>query len=178
LPARLRYSELTLSSLGDPAGSGQLEVRFGDVVFGPFECESLRLKWQPGASHGSDPRRAPLLLIGSGNNGLQPLAGWPLDADGRPAEHLVLPVGPGMADTEKRRRWAEWSVGDRDLVLALLDALPACAQHADPASLPSGPTRPALEAAARALFVDACRSKRQTRVRHAVRSVLRRLRGR
>lgn len=179
LPPRLRYSELDLSTPDGDAGRAPLAVRFGDVVFGRDGRPDLHLLWRPGASHGSDPAQAPLrLVLGNEGSGASepPLAGWPYDAEGRPATDLVVPVGPGLSAAEKRHRWAALQPADRELVLALLDALPACAERAlegGAAGLASG----ALEAAARTLYADAQRSQRQARWRRGVRAVLRRARG-
>jgi hypothetical protein len=172
LPPRLRYSQVGVTTEVTDGRQPRLAVRFSDVIFGLEARDDLLLTWQPGAA------QAPLRLAVGGSDSVPPLAGWPTDPDGQPALEWAVPVGPGMVAVEKRRRWAALSTADRALVLALLDALPACADATADAALPPGLEREALRSAARELYRDALRSRRQARWRSALRATLRRLGGR
>ena len=55
-----------------------------------------------------------------------PLTSWPQDSSGEPLREWRIPV-TGARQRDRVREWENISRGDRDLVLALLDALPAVA---------------------------------------------------
>lgn len=168
LPPRLRYSAITVSP--ENGRDGRVLVQFSDVVFGNEARDDFRLSWRPGDSSDGRPGSAPLQLRLDAGSPVPPLAGWPFDAQGHPAGSVDVPVGPGLSAVEKRRRWASLWPADRDFVLAVLDALPACAAQADRAE------RAGLEAAARALLRDAQAAQRQMQWRRILRAVARRLR--
>jgi hypothetical protein len=172
LPPRLRYSRLDVVQ-ADGEGSA-LDLTFGEVLFGSDFNDELRLRWRPLPG---EVGRTPRLSILASSDADLPLAGWPVGSDGGAATSLVLPVGSGIDAAEKRRQWASMSIGDREFTLAVLDALPASAQHASPAALPNGMTRETLAQAAAALHREARRTIRWLYLRRLAAKLLRRMRG-
>jgi hypothetical protein len=164
LPPRLRYSRLQVQRT---ASADALALTFEDIVFGDETRDDLHLVWRPGA--------APLLQAPA-EPAAPPLAGWPVDGDGRAAAHWTVPVGADLMPPDKRRHWAALSADDREFVLGILDALPAGADQAADDAIPSGKTRQQLTAAAHALHREARQTLRQLHVRQLARLMLRRLR--
>jgi hypothetical protein len=154
LPPRLRYDQAELAE-----ADGRAQVRFRQAAFGPREFESLQLQLDP---------KGTLALLADDAAGLWPLAAWPVDESGSPVPHWQVPVGPDQPSRAKRMQWAALTASDRELVLALLDALPGVAEQA------AQPTASRLAPAALALHRDA---RRQLDIM-AGRQQLRRLLGR
>jgi hypothetical protein len=140
LPARLRYSALQVVWLDEPH---RLRLVFGDVLFGSEDLGDLTLEWhlRSGAllwRH--DPQRPPAL------------AAWPVGDDGLLAPSMDIAVGSGVDRADKARWWAELGLRDRELLLALLDALPAAAQ-----ALQEHPAQATVQSRAAALHREARR---------------------
>jgi hypothetical protein len=116
LPVRFRYDAIEVASREGSSGESGLNVSFVNSSFGALPLATVQLQWSPtGLSWLLDPEVDAL-----------PLASWPLGADGTPAAQLQLPVGSAVVDS-KSRRWQQLTDQDCNLVLALLDALPAFA---------------------------------------------------
>lgn len=148
LPPRLRYDDLQV----DVSGSGKdarILVRFRKALFGARRFECIELHWQPA----TPPMLA--LQMPAGDT-LPPLSNWPVTEQGQPASFWRLPVGAAGSRAQKARDWGNLSQGDRDFLLALLDALPAVPQRL-PASDGVGFSRQALDAQARRLLPEARR---------------------
>lgn len=160
MPARLRYDSLTARAAGE--GAPALEVCFGRVLFGARRFGGLTLLWRPGTAQ-------PLDLLAPPPTEPPPLAAWPLDEAGQRAPHWPLPLGRALDGAEARRRWAALSPVDRDLLLGLLDALPAAAERLAESDLPAGFDRAALTRAAGRLLQDAQQALRPTRRQRLVR---------
>lgn len=141
LPARLRYAELR----GTPSEQG-LEIVFEDVVQGARSWDRLRLVWRPTRDRNGG---APLVWTLPAGYAAAPLAAWPCREDGTLAPECALPFGPG-ASAATSKAWLNALPGpDRDLLLAVFDALPAvAAQGGVPAALANDVR--ALQRAARA----------------------------
>ncbi len=122
LPPRLRYDGLSLS---EEAGTGTMQVTFNDVMFGALALPSLVVAWEPSGSAGN------LSMVAVPTQAL-PLAHWPADEQGVLAQRWRLPVGPAFSRSQKLRIWSALPATDGELVLALLDALPAVGPLARP----------------------------------------------
>jgi hypothetical protein len=147
LPPRLRYDDLEV----DVSGSGKearIRARFRKALFGARRFERIELRWQPTAPPVLE------LLLPAGDT-LPPLSNWPVTEQGQPAASWRLPVGAGLS-AQKARDWASLSAGDRDLLLALCDALPGVPQRL-PAGDSAGISRQALDTQARRLLPEARR---------------------
>lgn len=153
LPARLRYDRLEVRAAAE--GEGALAVAFGRVVFGARRFDRLQLLWRPGQPQ-------PVELPAPPAGELLPLSAWPVGDSGRPAPHWPLPLGGGIDAADGRRRWAALPPFDRELLLGLLDALPAAAEHVAEAEIPPGFDRAALAGAAARLLQDAHKALRPT----------------
>jgi hypothetical protein len=114
LPARFRYDAIEVALLDGSSGESGLNVSFVNSSFGALPLATVRLQWSPTGLR---------WLLDPEVDGL-PLASWPMSADGAPTAQLQLPVGSAVVDS-KSRRWQQLTDQDCNLVLALLDALPA-----------------------------------------------------
>lgn len=122
LPARLRYADLRTT----PSEQG-LEIDFDDVVQGTRSWNRLRLAWrQPRARDG----RAPLVWHLPTGYAAAPLVAWPCREDGTLAPECDLPLGPGASAAASKAWLNALPAPDRDLLLAVFDALPAAAAQA------------------------------------------------
>jgi hypothetical protein len=165
LPPRLRYDRLDVQRAnGD---SQALEVRFGAATFGALHLGDLVLSWDP--SHGSLLWQAPADVL------QVPLSSWPVTGDGQLLPTLALPLGQSQPSAAKRAFWASLSETDRDLVLAVLDALPAAAARAADSARPSPAGRDDLARMAAAWHKEARRGLSSLRVRRVARRLLRKV---
>ncbi len=124
MPPRLRFSELQ-ATWSEPAAAGGApglaHIRLSDALFGDNSLPDIELAFD---STGDRDATLSWLLPGSGLPGF---ASWPVQADGRLQPHCPLAVGRALSVPSKWRWWAERPARDRDLLLGLLDALPAAA---------------------------------------------------
>lgn len=164
LTPRLRYDQLTATPGATAAQAWQ--VRFGTCSFGAQRLPAIELEWRPHGPHDNTPQGCALAwALPSDPDEPPPLAHWPVQADGRLQPLLPIPVGPGWTAAERRRWWSSLAAADRELVLSVLDALPAAADAAG---------QPSQRPAAHALHRDARRSLSSQAVRRVVRKILRR----
>lgn len=171
LPPRLRYDRLTVEAAGAGAEHA-LRVRYQNALYGPAGFEELQLLW-----HTQTRGRRPLIWQLAGSAAGLPLSAWPAAETGAPLPDWPLPAGAPITAAEKRREWSSLTPGDRDFVLALLDALPAAALKSAEADLPSNTTLDSLVHQAAALHQDARRTLGSMAWRQALRHVLRRAGG-
>jgi hypothetical protein len=117
MPPRLRYSELRTQWLHPGATA---ELLLADAMFGAQTLSDIRLRLdlRPQAE-------APLRWL-LPEDGEPDLGCWPVGQDGMPLPECTIAIKPGHA--QARRWWAELPVRDRDIVLGVLDALPAVAE--------------------------------------------------
>jgi hypothetical protein len=160
LPARLRYDALDAATADAP---GVLAVTLRPWSFGSLSGPQLNLRWQPNAAAGAQT----LLSLTWRPDELEPppFVQWPQDAQGSWQPRLDLPLGPDWSAERRRAWWAQTPEADRQLALALLDALPAAAEAAGG----SDAEREPLRRAARQLLRDVQRDLRGLRWRHLAR---------
>ena len=164
LPPRLRYDKLDVDASAAPGGP--CRVRFGACSFGPQRLPAIELSWRPAGAHDTTPEGCALAWALPGDPDEAPaLAHWPVQDDGRLQALMPLPVGPGWTSTARRAWWSRLAGSDRELVLSVLDALPAAADAA---------AQPAWRAAAQGLHRDARRTLSSQALRHVARKLLRR----
>lgn len=143
-PVRLRYDSLDLAA----ETSQTLRLDYRRTLFGERLYPGLSLRWTPGA-RGSAGGQPPTLLLGELGDAGPPLSAWPMDAQGHPQGEWRLPLDPATPSAERQARWRQLPARDRELLLALLDALPAAAERlAEAQLLPPGHDRDSLKAAA------------------------------
>lgn len=160
LPERLRFDGLEVVA----AKAGVLDADFEQVSFGSRRVARLRLRWRPQATDGT----ALELLAPEAPGEAPALAAWPVDEGG--AWCARWPVPSGSAG----QGWRALGRTDRELLLGLLDALPAVAHRAKALGLvDAGAADSLAEAASRPLRL-AHRALHGTRLRRVVRA----LRGR
>jgi hypothetical protein len=162
LPRRLRYDRLDVKRAeSDPRA---LEACFGACTFGDLHLDELKLRWDAigGLLHWEAPADALQM----------PLSNWPVGADGQLVPSLALPVSQPSA--AQRLFWAGLGGTDCELVLAVLDALPAVAERVADADLPAGTGRAELVRVAAAGHRDARRFLSSLRWRRVARRLLRR----
>jgi len=167
MPVRLRYDGLTVAPA--PGADGTFDAAFGLVSFGARRFKGLRLRWSPAGRAGTS---AVALLAPADGDGL-PVAVWPVTEQGVLALEWALPIQDAPA-AELRRAWGAIDFGDRQLLLALLDALPAVAGQVTDAALPPGLGRSELATTA----AQPLRRARQALGLSRLGSMLRALRGR
>lgn len=160
---RLRYDGLRVQ-----AGRDGLDVVFERVLYGATAFAALALRWHPAADGGS------LELCARAEDPVLPLSDWPFDDAGTPAPAWPVPVGRGQTGGAKQAAWGALCAEDRELLLAILDAMPAVAQRAREADLPDVLRSRASIEAARALHRDARRSWLALRVRRTLSRLARR----
>lgn len=146
LPRRLRYDLLRVESDVDAPGATHsrpgYRVQFVRVLFGARYFDRLSLRWCPGASDGGVELLGPERFDGS-----PILAAWPVGSGSAWAPIWPLPLGRHRPQSEPHQPWRELPSTDSELLVALLDALPAAANLlADEHKLPSGVTREAVVA--------------------------------
>jgi hypothetical protein len=172
-PPRLRYDGVEVFGEQTTAGKVSVRVEFRGAVFGWNHLGSITLWWRPGAAYDADPAVTAVACSFKDATGRPaPLwSCWPRDSDGSWAEQASLPVGPGMSSQTCRGLWAALPPLDRQIILALLDAMPA-------AELVPGTTVPPLTATisseAGRLHKQARRAMLQLELRRVARGLLRR----
>jgi len=171
LPVRWRFGDLAVTRVDD-GDVPELELRFGNMSHADRLLDSVQLRWR--MSGGPDRNSMPPLRW------LRPervetvaLGGWPTDERGDLAASMPLPVGRGGDASGRRQRWGAMSPADRELTLAVLDALGAAADCAPEGELPRGVTRAVLRHDAAELHKDARRALTTLRLRGAARGLLR-----
>jgi hypothetical protein len=176
LPARLRYDGLTVGAGGPDAGADVVAITLHHVAFGSQTLERLDLHWQPGGpfDEAGGLTALALLLPPDAGDATPPFAGWPLQPEGGWARRWVLPVGRGLGGSALRSRWTALSEGDRALVLALLDALPAACRQRQGWPNPTAWPEEAAVREAQGLFKQARLAVRTHELRRGLRRLLRR----
>lgn len=175
MPARLRYDELLVEPAGQALPTGSLSVTLRNVVFGHLSVGQLNLQWQPGARFQAVDGPTAVALVRPSDAARLPPAftAWPLQSQGGWAARWALPVGKGLTGQALRNRWAVLSPGDRELTLAVLDALPAAASRLK--SLPAAAVSAHVALLeARAVFKQARSAVRAIQLRRGLRHLLRR----
>jgi len=167
MPVRLRYDGLTVAPASGAVGA--FDATFGQASFGARRFKGLRLRWSPAGPPGTSPVA---LLVPSDDDGL-PVAVWSVTEQGALAPEWALPIQDAPA-ADLRRAWGAVDFGDRQLLLALLDALPAVVGQVTDTALPPGLGRSELATAAAQPLRRARRALGLSRLG----SVLRALRGR
>jgi phage shock protein A len=98
-----------------------LSIRFADASFGTRSLGAVTLRWRPASGD--------LRWLAQEGAAVVPLASWPADEEGLLRHELPLPVGRLVPAGAKREWWSRLPASDRELMLGVLDALPAAAQH-------------------------------------------------
>ncbi len=170
--ARLRYDGLKV----EPAEGDAFRLQMSQALFGHLALGSLTLLWRPDAAFNDSGGRTNLCLLMPDGEALQtpPLACWPLQPQGACAPQWVVPVGRGLSGRALRSRWAAMSPGDRTLVLAILDALPAAVPAIQDLSGAKSPPANTLIRQAQDLFKQARSADRTLQLRIGMRRLLRR----
>lgn len=115
LPTRFRFDRVVLDPKAD--ASGAWHVRFENVSFADRAFERLALRWWPQDGAGIE-------LLVQEDATFPPLASWPVEETGAWCKSWRIPLaGAPRADLE--RAWAGLTRVDRELLLGLLDAMPA-----------------------------------------------------
>jgi hypothetical protein len=155
LPARLRYDAIRVDVEATGGPDFALTMNFLAPLYGDEVMSTISVRWRPERPRGSKPGEAPLEWLLPTLPGEVPgLASWPVDDQGQPEQRLALPAGPGLAKAELLERWAAFTPRERELLQALLDALPACADAVEPAELPAGWNSDRLRQAAQAVGAE------------------------
>jgi hypothetical protein len=175
MPARLRYDRLQLS-LVENDGVPELDVLFGRTSYGERVLDQVHLRWQV-PDGGGTATRPPLRWLRPADPTNVPLSVWPIGEDGLLASAFALPVGHGTDARPLRQQWDALSTMDRDLLLAMLDALPGAADRTPDAALPPGASRSVLTREAAAMHKDARRTMAMLHLRDIARRFVRRIRG-
>jgi hypothetical protein len=129
LPHPLRYDRVQAAPLAKGAG---LKLRFDGVECGGRVFSGLDLCYRPQGAGGV----LELLARPDAPEG-PPLDGWPVGDDGSLAASMAFTVGTAGARAARRQQWAGLLPADRELLLALLAALPgATAQAGAAAAVP------------------------------------------
>lgn len=159
IPARFRYDGLRVGS--DGPSSDTLSLCFDGAAYGNLSLGEVRLRWS---------RSSLDWMLNEGATEL-PLTAWPIDPAGKPAPSWSIPVFGAARDLEPQ--WQGMEEVDRAVLLAVLDALPACANVASEELVARRGGREALAASAAALL----RNVRRSLVAGQVKARLRRVRG-
>ncbi len=165
LPTRLRYDSLDVAPAADAKGA--LDCKFGNLSFGRRRTDAIRVRWWPQRAGGA----ALELLAPESDAEAPPLAAWPVDDKGVSQSAWPLPLGDEPA-AQRAQAWRALGPTDREMLLGLLDALPAAAERAQPHVEGLAPT--ALVAAAQQPLRVARAAIHGTRLRRTWRA----LRGR
>jgi hypothetical protein len=176
LPPRLRYDGVEV--FGDVGANDRVVVRieFRRAVFGHRELGTLSLLWRPDAGHSLEPAEAALALQRDPRQVSEspPLSSWPIGMDGQWAPSVALPVGGGLAPRASRLLWGQLLEHDRQLILALLDAMPAARERLGATDTPIPAQTATVGEAARQLHRQARRTVLGLQWRRALRAALRR----
>lgn len=159
IPARFRYDALDVTA-GGPA-SDVLHLCFRGASFGRLALQDVRLRWGAACLD---------WLLNAGATEL-PLTAWPVDAAGVPAPSWTVPVGRGLGARAHAPAWLALLDEDRDLVLAVLDALPASAVVSSDELAGRHGGREAMSASASTLLRQAHASLRLGRTQARLRRV-------
>lgn len=154
LPARLRYDEVRVARATDDPQS--IHISFEDCTHGNRVLGKVRLQW--------DPQQGRLCWR---RGGAAPLVSWPVGADGLLADQFTLPVDDTTA-------WRACPMADRELMLALLDAMPGAVAQAPDSAATAGFSQARLAAAAAQLHRRARRVEQVRTWRSLLRRLLRR----
>ena len=150
LRSRLRYDGLDVRPLDD--GPGGFEFRLHEPLWGQRPWPALHARWRP-----ASPRAELMLVLPGSSSPEAPLGNWPVAGDGTLESSFVLHLGTGFPARDRMRWWSRLSDQDRELILAILDTLPAVIDRAG-ANLPAGWTASKLLRQAQALRRQARRS--------------------
>jgi hypothetical protein len=156
LPPRLRYNGVSVRAAAGP-GAGAIDLAFVDPLFGASPLGALTLRWWPSA----DARGTRLQALAPADGEEVALSSWPASAGGLLQAEYVLPVGAAWS----RAQWAVLPDWDRELLHALLDALPGIAPQASEEALPSGWSQESLAVAATRLNATTRRALQLARLR-------------
>jgi hypothetical protein len=116
LPPRFRFDRIDATP--DAGAPGMIRISFRNVSFGMRQAADVSLRWSPGPGS----RHPTVELLEAERSPL--LACWPLDDAGVPLSVWRLPLH-GAPASGLGRAWRSMPRADRDLLLAMLDALPA-----------------------------------------------------
>jgi hypothetical protein len=114
LPLRFRYD--SVQAAPDDHDRSATVVRFGNVSFGDRDLAAVELRWMPA--------NRVLEWVAPGASDPLPFGNWPVSESGLPTPRWRFPVGAG-ASAHKRDQWQALSDVERQLVMSVLDALPA-----------------------------------------------------
>ena len=156
LPPRLRYNGVTVRSAGG-AATGAVDIAFVEPLFGASPLGALKLRWWPSA----DASGTRLQALAPGDGDEVALASWPAAAGGLLQAEYEFPLGAAWS----RVQWTALPPWDRELLLALLDALPGIAPQTTQDALPPGFSPESLAQAAARLNASTRRALRLSRVR-------------
>lgn len=148
LPLRFRYD--SVQAAPDDDDRSAMVVRFDNVSFADRDLATVELRWMPATrvlEWVTPAAPAPL-----------PFGAWPVSESGLPTPRWRFPVGAGTS-AHKREQWQALQEVERQLVMGVLDALPA-----------AGGAQ--LAAAAAALHKEARRAIGALSVRHVARRLL------
>jgi phage shock protein A len=160
---RFRYDEVNAQP--EPPDLGCLSIRFAEASFGTRSLGAVSLRWRPASSD--------LRWLAHEGDANVPLASWPADEEGLLRRELLLPVGRLVPAGAKREWWSRMPASDRELMLGVLDALPAAAQHLREIQPTDDGAQATTLRAAVALQRDARRILLGLRLRGAARRLLR-----
>ncbi len=170
---RLRYDAVEV--FGEQAADGQVCVRmeFRGAVYGWNELGTVTLWWRADSDYDENPELTTVACSALGSDGRPgPLwSAWPRTPDGQWAAKASLPVGPRMDAATRRQLWASLPAPDRQLMLSLLDAMPA-ARDATGVTVP--PQTATIGQAARLLHKQARRTMLQLELRRVARGLMKR----
>jgi hypothetical protein len=158
---RFRYD--AVDARPDAEDPSWLGVHFGEASFGTRSLGTVSLRWHPANDD--------LRWLAPEGGAVVPLASWPADEDGLLRRELSLPLGRVAPSGVKREWWSRLPAGDCELILSVLDALPAAVQRM-PEDRPADDG--ALLRAAVTLQRDARRSLLGLRLRGVARRLLQR----
>jgi hypothetical protein len=165
-PRRLRYDGLTVEV--DEDRPAAFDISFSNAVYGDRRWDRLHLRWQPDADK-------PLVVRGP----LEPadlpvLKRWPLDEAGHSAANWTVPIYKGQSLDERMELWQQLDPKDAELLLAVLDALPAAATALLSKNLIDENKHAPLVEAARQLLRDAMERPQPSRWRRLAAAMRRR----
>jgi hypothetical protein len=159
IPARFRYDSLRVSAA--ETSPDAVDLCFQGAGFGALPLQRVQLRW---SGNSLDWR------LNSGEAEL-PLTVWPIDDAGVPGPSWAVPVGRDLGRRAHAETWQAMPHEDRELVLAVLDALPAVAAVASDEVARRRGGREAMAASAAALLRGAHLSLNVGRIRGRLRRV-------
>ncbi len=121
--ARFRYDDIRISPVKDEPT--MLEVEFHAVEFGARQWSKLRVRWQPGDANPME------LRLSDVPGDMPPLKGWTgLSDDGALPQSWLVPLADVVGGSARLDAWRRLEPADRQLLVALLDAMPAASLQA------------------------------------------------